>query len=333
LASVAGNLEVAELLLDHGAELEGRCYGEATALACAATEGHDDLVRAFIKRGAKVNVYVANGNSALHQAAVRDHAKVVRVLLEAGATRDLCVVDGTGIASAPLNMAARRNAPGALKALLEAGADPNQVCGWDPPLNQAAWVNSTRMVKALVNAGANVNASGPSGVTALHIAAEKGNAWIVDFLAKAGASGVLRDGRGYSPLHLAVLETRPRAVRKLLELKICDVDGVSNAGLTALQLAAEKPEIAAMLIGAGADVNAAGGPDGLTAAQLVALRGDPATMQLLIDAGADVDVSWNGRNLLDFACSRNNEKMKKFLVSAGMVRASIQRAPDDLGAL
>lgn len=59
-------------------------------------------------------------------------------------------------------------------------------------------------LRTLLKQGADVSAGHPDGMTALHYAAERGDAAMVDMLVYAGAnvSGVTRLGQ-YTPLHLA----------------------------------------------------------------------------------------------------------------------------------
>ncbi len=71
LAAQHGHLEVARLLLDHGANVHLRSVNrlENQALHAAATGGHTALVRLLLERGARVNARRQGGWTALHQAA------------------------------------------------------------------------------------------------------------------------------------------------------------------------------------------------------------------------------------------------------------------------
>ena len=83
----------------------------------AALKGHLELVRQLIGRDADVN---KPGWTALHYAATNGHVAVMQLLLDHHAYIDAESPNGT----TPLMMAAQYGSPGAVKLLLEAGADP-----------------------------------------------------------------------------------------------------------------------------------------------------------------------------------------------------------------
>lgn len=55
------------------------------ALHLASKEGHAEVVRELIERGAKPNTATKKGNTALHIASLAGQFEVVKLLLEAGA--------------------------------------------------------------------------------------------------------------------------------------------------------------------------------------------------------------------------------------------------------
>ena len=87
LACFHGHREVAELLLERGAQPE-RPHGVigSAPLAAAAAQGHLPLVRLLVlEHSAEVDRANKNGRTALWSAAYEGHAAVVRFLLERGA--------------------------------------------------------------------------------------------------------------------------------------------------------------------------------------------------------------------------------------------------------
>lgn len=84
-----GDEVMAKLLLDAGATKQ-----REDALRIAATNGHAETVRLFIARGASVNATSRNGRTALFSAASKGRADVVKILLEAGA--DPAITDHRG---------------------------------------------------------------------------------------------------------------------------------------------------------------------------------------------------------------------------------------------
>ena len=126
------------------------------------------------------------------------------------------------------------------------------------PLVDAAMRGDRTAVAALIKQGVDVGAAHGDGMTAIHWAAERGDAELAEMLAYAGANttAVTRIGL-YTPLHLA-----------------------AKSGSTA---------VAKVLIRSGADVNAKANPSGAAPIHLAALSGSADMINLLADAKADVN--------------------------------------------
>jgi hypothetical protein len=124
------SLEIATLLLDHGADPNAMDKNWQTPLMAAAFTGNDEVVRILIAHKANVNIGSKFGNTALMEA------------------RGLSVV----------------------KQLLSAGAAVNDknIKG-RTALHWAAWRGDLEVVKALIEAGASVNAKDDQGLTALEL--------------------------------------------------------------------------------------------------------------------------------------------------------------------
>ena len=90
---------------------------DETPLMLASLKGEIELVNALIAKSADVN---KPGWTPLHYAATSGHVEVMRLLLDRHAYIDAESPNGT----TPLMMAAHYGTPGAVKLLLEEGADP-----------------------------------------------------------------------------------------------------------------------------------------------------------------------------------------------------------------
>lgn len=118
LAIKAPAPKVTELLLSRAAtRVEIRNPSDESPLMLAALKGNAALCLQLISRDADVN---KPGWAPLHYAATGGHTEVIRLLLENHAYIDAASPNG----STPLMMAAMYGTAGAVKLLLESGADP-----------------------------------------------------------------------------------------------------------------------------------------------------------------------------------------------------------------
>ena len=156
------------------------------------------------------------------------------------------------------------------------------------PLADAAMRGDKTTVSTLIKQSVDVGAAQGDGMTALHWAAERGDAEMAEMLVYAGAnvSAVTRIGL-YTPLHLAAK--------------------AGNAAVTKV------------LIKGGADVNAKSNPSGSMPMHLAALSGSADVINLLADAKADVnprEAEWEQTPLI-FAASANRAQAVTALIKRG----------------
>lgn len=101
LAAFLGHRDIAEFLLDAGADVNAMSRGENafTALTGAVAGGHAEVVELLVDRGADVNHRYEGGTFApLLSAAAEGDPRIVRLLLEHGADPDARTPDGkTGL--------------------------------------------------------------------------------------------------------------------------------------------------------------------------------------------------------------------------------------------
>jgi ankyrin repeat protein len=154
-----------------------------------------------------------------------------------------------------------------IEALLKAGADANAaVPGGETALMTASRTGKVDAVKALLSHGADAKYAEPArGQTALMWAAAEGNTSTVEALVEHGADIHAHSKGGLTPLLFAVREGKIDTVRSLLKSG-ADVNetwkagrGTGVSGISAMVLAVANAhyELAALLLDAGADPNAA----------------------------------------------------------------------------
>lgn len=157
------------------------------------------------------------------------------------------------------------------------------------PVADAAMRGDLQAVRALVRQGSDVNAPQGDGMTALHWAAQRGDAAVAGVLlsAKASVTATTRIG-SYTPLHVAAQAASATVVKALLAAR-ADARALTAEGITALHLAAVGGDttVIAALLRAGADVNATEPAWGQTPLMVAAGRGRTDAVRALLAHGAD----------------------------------------------
>lgn len=149
----------------------------------AARSGDAEALAAALPKDAPVDPGTLE--RPLFFAAQSGHTDVVALLLERGADPNTVLDFGS-----PLQKAARNNRVDVVDLLLRSGADANLIAGDldQTALHEAAERGAMDTAKLLVQRGADVNARDRWGVPPIHLAARKGRAEMLVFLAENGAS-------------------------------------------------------------------------------------------------------------------------------------------------
>ena len=161
----------------------------------------------------------------------------------------------------------------------------------EEPLVQAAKAGDTAAVRALLQTGANVDAIAPDGTTALQWAAARGDQELTALLIKAAADVNVANRRGVTPLSAACETGGGVVVARLLDAG-ADANAAKPSGSTPLMLCARTGNLEALaaLIAHGAAVDATEKLFGQAALHWAAAAKQPAAIELLVKAGADVNV-------------------------------------------
>jgi ankyrin repeat protein len=259
-------------------------YGATTEVADAAMRGDREAVRAALARKADVNSAQIDGSTALHWAVERDDVELTDLLIRAGARVTARTREGV----TPLQLAATNGNAPIIDRLLEAGADPNAALtpSGDTALMMAARTGKTDTIRVLVEAGADANATETwGGTTALMWAVSEGHAGATRMLIDAGADVNARshyvaaaNGRGFEGRTPLASATDAKAAE------------FASGWLTPLMFAAREgdAELARILVGSGADVDAVAG-DGKTALAVAIFNGNYEVASYLVDNEADVN--------------------------------------------
>jgi hypothetical protein len=238
IASSIGNPDVATLLLDKGADPNAVDANGFTALHHAVRDsdyGIDQGTKATAVT--VVKTLLAHGANPNARLKIDEEKAAAERKLNAGgagarAKRNAMTITEIELNGAtPVALAAEVNNLEAIKALVDAGADPLVAtetgttplmlasgAGTDVQRARSLEERATAIqtAKYLVDHGADVNAAGQFGWTALHSASYQGLNDVVAFLASKGAKLDAMDGLGQTPLSISLsVLTKEAGARRL----------------------------------------------------------------------------------------------------------------------
>lgn len=263
----------------------------------------------------------------LHAAALRGDVERVTALAtgENGERVDVDVLDGVHGVTALL-LAAGKGRVGVVAALLARGADPTRASGPHrmTALHAAAKGGHVAVIAALLDALVDaksrkkcVDALDGTGCTPLYWAARKGHAAAAELLLARGADPEVT-GADWRPLHIASANDSLEVVAQLLAHG-AQANATMEFGITALDFAAAQgsPDVARLLLDAGADVNNRDEKTATTPLHRAAIRGDWDMVTLLVGRGARVDAeTFDKATPLFAAAEYGHLEVAQFLMSA-----------------
>lgn len=277
-AMEAKEFDVAKNLIERG---HGREANVSTPMHQAARHDAPEMIEYLKSKGFSLNAVDASGATPLHLALAKRSTRAATKLVDLGA--DVTATNARD--RTPLIEAVRRRVdPRVVRRVLEKnpGLVDHRSNDRLTALHYAAQAGNAALGKMLLDAGATANARNSSDRTPLHIAAGSGQPMMVHTLLQRGAAPNPVDRTGTHPIHAAIRRESLPIVKALLDAGVSP--GHQNgAGRTLLQHAGRSENIVRELIRRGADVNArdADGKTPLFHAQT------PSVALALINAGAD----------------------------------------------
>jgi ankyrin repeat protein len=231
------------------------------------------------------------------------------------------LVADAGHADERVLAAARRGDLAQVRALLEAGADPNIDRKTYSPLMFAAGNGHVEMTRLLIAHGARVEHRDHNGDRALLWAAQRGHAATVRLLLAAGAAADSDDDPyRITPLMKASRYGHPEVARLLLAAR-AGVNRRDHTDDTSLHRAAltRNAELVALLLRAGADPRAVGKYLNETPLHVSVAYGTTETVRLIAAAGVALDArDHKGRTALWSAAMLDRAGMVEALLAAGV---------------
>jgi ankyrin repeat protein len=216
-----GNVDIALLLLDHGADVNSPDELLQCPLHVASESGRHDHVELLLEHHADVNVRDNKGSTPLYLASGRGELEIVQALLLHDADADCRNNDGM----TPLHAASKSGSLAIVQELLRHGADIDARDDrlWTM-LHAASSFGHLNVVEFLIEWGAAVDMKTWEGVTALHFACgSDGSVEVARFLIDHGADSNSQGNEGNTPFHIASFYGHLDIIRLLLDF-IPDID-------------------------------------------------------------------------------------------------------------
>jgi ankyrin repeat protein len=222
LAVHAGLNEIAQTLIEYGAELHVRDRYGQPLLHRAASNGHHDVTKLLLGHGVNVNSTDPGGRTALHFAAFYGHKSTTRLLLSTPGI-DIAACDSEG--ATPLCAAARGNHRSvALQILAEEPTNINaRGFGQKTALHFAVQNRNFHLACLLVDLDSlDPNLCDDQGWTALSYAACQGDIRMLELLLTR--TDLDLDVPRASPIYLAAERGHVEVARRLVSLQQVDIN-------------------------------------------------------------------------------------------------------------
>ncbi|TRY89574.1 hypothetical protein DNTS_025292 [Danionella cerebrum] len=290
IAAGCGNVQIIDVLMKKGAEIQAFDKTGANAIYYAARHGHMGTLRFLHEKKCPLDIQDKSGETALHVAARYGNVDVVQYLCSIHANPDL--VD---------------------RVILE-------LCLMLPPQEQetplhcAAWHGYSAVARVLCEAGCDVNARNREGESPLLTASARGFKDIVECLLEHGADMDSVDKDGHIALHLAVRRCQVEVVKCLLSHH-CYVDHQDRHGNTPLHIASKDGNLPVVMQLCAAKANLdIPNKFGRTALHLAASNGGLEAVRHLCLSGANTEAITNdGKTAEDLASAEQQEHVAVLL--------------------
>ena len=330
-ATLLGQTQMAELLIQRGANVNSKNRDGATSLHAAAFLGRHKIATLLVQKGANINIRNNSGEMPTDSLKVdwaatqfivqllqiqvdrekveTGRAKVAKLLSQQGAQTGFAGFAGNDIWSAVGSGDIET-----VKQQLAKGADINAQGGeyGITPLSWAALLSQTQTAELLIQRGANVNSKNRDGSTSLHSAAFLGRHEIATLLVQKGADVNARNNEGTTAMDALKTDWGTvQFIAQLLQIQV-DREKVETGRTKVAKLLSQQGANTNFSGPVGSDIWAATGAgdieavkqhlakgmdvdaknkDGATALHVAAILGQYKVAELLIQKGANVNVS------------------------------------------
>ncbi|XP_067677279.1 putative ankyrin repeat protein RF_0381 [Haliotis asinina] len=287
-----GNLSAARLILCQR-RVDVNCKQSGwTPLMRAAENGHLELMKFLVSRGANVSLANTLGDNTLHLACENGPLKVVQYIL----SLDVVDINSRGWKKrTPVMLAGFTGRVSIVDVLVRKGGDLTLVDeDSNSILHLACEGGQGIMALFVLSLGlVDINSRGQGLKTPVMVAAEAGYSELVETLVRKEANASLVDIGGNNLLHLACAKGNIEVVRFVLSQALIDINSRGHNGKTPLMLAVEE--------------------------------GHRALVELLVNEGAHaLLVDTGGNNVLHLACENGYVEVAQYILSHNLVNIDVK---------
>lgn len=308
-AAAVGSVDRLARWLELGDDPNEARFDGWTPLMLAAWRGEVDTLVQLVDAGARIGDVDASGKTALHRAVEGDHARAVEALLDRGADPNLRSYDGT----VPLALAVSATVA---EILLQNHAT---VSSEAVSTKRAIRLGLDGIVVERILMGDDVDAVDEQGRTLLAQAVSFGRFDLANALLDAGADPNSRTFSGKSILDIAATTSIPADVARRIVSEFTSGDG--PLGLVPTFFTAARNDargVLSALLVHGVEVNVWDVDDGTALHHAIRYGMEDRTVALLLEAGADPDLSdAYGNTPVTVAAQRNRGGAVALLASYG----------------
>ncbi|MCP4441043.1 MAG: hypothetical protein GY810_19135 [Aureispira sp.] len=324
-ATEANRIEIIEILLEAGADIEYLDGDKDTALMTAINWQKTQAVTTLIEAGANVNLLNKNNWAPITRSIHLKNQRLFDILIQ---VPDIDINLGADLQISAFHFAFRSsmNSFQNCKKILEKGFDPNILQNKDTQssflikavIHERSLVEKKELIELLLNHGSDINHQDINGETAWSHALDDNYQELATWLVSKGAI-IDKAKAPFLGFMNAIKDNDIAKVREYLSTSL-DINqpNSNNKDKTALMWAAHKghSDICQLLIAHGAEVDSID-KNQWTALSYTTFYNSPKCFDLLIEAGANPNDQPNYSRSLINACRKNHLAMAKTLLDEG----------------
>ncbi len=317
VAAANADVKITEMLLKHESKVNFTSKDGTTPLMAVAKTGRLDIAKVLLQHGANPNLKDAKGKTALNYAAENRNHNIVLELID---TQVIKIADKDTALSASMASAAYAKDLNTVYELLDRGAEVNGKNHLGhTALIAAVDTGDIKFVKSILALEPALDVKDNTGRTALMHSIQNNDNAITKLLLQEGANPATQDLMATTPLILAAKNSNNAIVKEMLRLG-ADVNEQDRLGRSALSWAVENNDYPVFntLISHNVTPDLRYGKENYTPLMGAARNGDYKMVGELLEKGAEVNLQDTAENTaLYYAVIGDHTKVATLLIAYG----------------